>query len=196
MGAGPNLIDHSIRSILLSGCRMSLCSVLASGPGKFHLEEAWGLLSNIFLNRRFHWEECGNLVKCLPGKEGEATWLIGRRKGVCQCKVSLTLTVMALQGRPLLLPQSFLLVPCAVLTGVPCTLCHTRTCCLSFPSCSSVIVSIQPVTWQLIALSMPLNEEAAGARADELFSTKILFALTWLTIQAQREWKGKKQDFF
>lgn len=153
-----------------------MSNVLASGRGKFHLEEVWGLVSNIFLNRRFHWEECGNLFKCLAGKEGEA-WLVGRRKGVCQCKVSLTLTVMALQGQPLLLPQSFLLVPCTVLTGVPCTLCHTRTCCISFPSCSSVIVSIRPVTRQLIALSMPSNEEAAGAGADELFSTKILFAL-------------------
>lgn len=110
--------------------------------------------------------------KCLPGKEGEAAWLVGRRKDECECKISLTLTVMALQGQPLLLPQSFLLVPCAVLAAVPCTLCHSRTCGTSFPSCSSVIVSIQPVTQQLIAVSIPSNEEAAGA--DEVFS--ILFA--------------------
>lgn len=68
MGAGPNLIDHSIRSILLSGCRMSLCSVLASGPGKFHLEEARGLLSNIFLNRRFHWEEVAIWLSVFQGR--------------------------------------------------------------------------------------------------------------------------------
>lgn len=51
---------------------MGLYSVLASGPGKFQLEEAWELVSNIFLNRRCHWEECGNLFKCIPEKEGEA----------------------------------------------------------------------------------------------------------------------------
>lgn len=170
-----------------SGCRMGLYSILASGPGKFHLEEARGLASKIFLNRRYHWEECSNLFKCLPGKEGEATWLVGRRRDVCQCKVSLTLTVKALQGWPQLLLQSFLLVPHAVLTGVPCILCHTRTCGTPFPPCSSVIVSIRPVTQQLIALSMPLNEEAAGAGADELFSTKVL-----LRIRVQRERKGKE----
>lgn len=114
-------------------------------------------------------------------------WLEGGK--MCQCKITLTLTVMALQGWPLLLPLccAFLLMPCAVLTGVPCILCHTRTCGTPFPSCSSVIVSIRPVTQQLIALSMPLNEGAAGARADELFSTKVL-----LRIQVQRERMGKE----
>lgn len=137
---------------------MGLYSVLASGPGKFHLEEAWGLVLNIFFKQRVSlgrmWQ-----FKCLPGKKGEATLLVGRREDICQCKTSLTLTVMVLQGQPL--PRSFLLVPC--------TLCHTRTCGTSSPSCSSVIVSIRSVTQQLIALSIPSNEEAAGA--DELFST-------------------------
>lgn len=79
-GTGANLIDHSIRSMFLHVMKR-----LQNGPiqclglwtGKFHLEEAWGLVLNIFLNRGCHWEECGNLSVFQGRRERLLYWLEG-----------------------------------------------------------------------------------------------------------------------
>lgn len=75
MGAGPNLTDHSIRSMFLSdqvaeewACAVSWPLDLENSIWRKHGD----LFQTFFFNRRCPWEECGNLFKGDPGKEGEA----------------------------------------------------------------------------------------------------------------------------
>lgn len=106
-------------------------------------------------------------------------WLEGGKVYV-SVRSGLTLAVMALQGWLLLSPQPFPLIhavrnPVLSLT-VSTTLCVTpELVAYLFPCCSSVSVSILPVTQQLIALSVPSNEEEASGE-DDLFNTKVFFS--------------------
>jgi len=110
-------------------------------------------------------------------------WLEGGEAYV-SVRSGLTLTATALQGWFLPSHQPFSPITTAgnavlsspvspVLCATPELVAHVS------PSCSSVAVSILPVTQQLIALSMPSNEEGA-AGADELFSTKVFFSCAYL----------------
>lgn len=139
---------------------------------------------------------------CLSAFEGRRErlleWLEGGEVYV-SVRSGFTPTAMALQGWLLPPPQPFPLTPAVrnpfLSLLVSPTLCATPELVAHLsPSCSSVTVSIPPVTQQLIALSMPSNEEEA-AGADELFSTSLLFLCLSLKIQVPRGRKVKEAGF-
>ena len=126
-------------------------------------------------------------VTCLSVFKGRRErlleWLEGGEVHV-SLRSGLTLTVTALQGWLPPSPQPSPLIP-AVRNPVlslpvsPALCAKPELVAHLSPSCSPVTVSIPPVTQQLIALSMPSNEEEASG-ADELFSTKVVFSCACL----------------
>lgn len=138
-----------------------------------------------FLNRRFQGTKWGNLFKCLWGKEGETTWMVGRRRGVCQHK-------RWHYGDGFCLPPSLSLLSLQLgtlsLHSVPH---HTTTAHLS-PSCSSVTVSILPVTQQLIALSMlPMKKK----QQEQMNSSAPKSSFPVLVFQYKERGRWEKHDF-